>query len=253
MQFSAGRSGCGREPREPLQLISLPIDATMPFRVITQPAEDPAHLGGRREEAELRSLIHSILAGLKPREREVIELSFRHDLHDDDLALALGVSPSRAQALAARARSQLEQALGVMHIALTGRAACPVLGELLAGWDGQLTEDTRELVGWHIEECQTCAQHEWGALRPVAFTRLLPSAPLPPDLREQVLSRCTSAAPDAVAYRRRAVRRAESIWPARFSRAIRYVSWASIRAHPGAAVAAVAVVLWVVAAVSVTC
>ncbi len=113
-----------------------------------------------------------------------------------------------AQALAARARSQLEQALGVMHIALTGRAACPVLEELLADWDGQLTEDTRELVGWHIKECQTCAQHEWGALRPVAFTRLLPSAPLPPDLREQVLNRCTSAAPDAVAYRRRVVRRA---------------------------------------------
>ena len=180
----------------------------MPFRVISQPADGVAHPAGRGEEAELRSLIHSILAGLKPREREVIELSFRHDLHDDDLAIALGVSSSRAQAMAARARSQLEQALSVMHIALTRRAACPVLGDLLADWDGQLTEETRELVGWHIKECQTCAQHEWGALRPVAFTRLLPSAPLPPDLREQVLSRCTSAARDAEAYRRRVVRRA---------------------------------------------
>ena len=170
------------------QMISQPSDATMPFRVISQPAHGPAHVNGDQGQAELRSLIYSILAGLKPREREVIELSFRHDLHDDDLAIALGVSSSRAHALAARARGRLEEALGVLHIALTGREACPVLGELLADWDGQLTEQTRDLVVWHIEECQTCAHHGWGALRPAAFSRLLPLAPLPPELREQVLS-----------------------------------------------------------------
>ena len=135
---------------------------------------------------------------------------------------------------------------------LTRRDACPALGELLADWDGQLTDQTWELVSWHIEDCQTCAHHGWGALRPAAFFRLLPSAPLPPELREQVLSRCTSPAEDAVAYRRRVARRAEAIWFAWFSRAIRQVSWASIRAHPGTAIAAAAVALWVVAAVSVT-
>ena len=76
-----------------------------------------------------------------------------------------------------------------------------MLGELLADWDGQLTEETRNLVGWHIVQCQTCAHRGWGALRPAAFSRLLPLAPLPPELRAQVLSSCTSAAEDAVAYR----------------------------------------------------
>ena len=234
------------------RVISQLADPITPFRVISQPTYGPGHVKGDQGQAELRSLIHSILAGLKPREREVIELSFRHGLNDNDLAIALGVSQSRAIGLASRARGRLEEALGALHIALTGRKACPVLGELLADWDGQLTEQTRELVLWHIRECQTCAHHGWGAMRPAAFFRLLLLAPLPEELREQVLSLCTSTAEDAVAYRRRVARHAEWIWFARLSQAIRQVSWSGIRAHPGVAIAAAAVAVWVVAAVSVT-
>ena len=234
------------------RLVSLPADATVPFRVISQPTNGPAHVKKDQDEGALRTLIDTVLAGLKPREREVIELTFRHDLYDDDLAIALGVSRSRAQALASRARGRLEEALGALHIALTRRAACPALGKLLADWDGQLTEETHDLVVWHIKECQTCAHHGWGALRPAAFSRLLPLAPLPPELRDQVMTCCTSTTEEAVAYRRRITRRAESIWPTRFSSAIRHMSWTSIRANPGTAIAALAVVMWVVAAVSVT-
>jgi len=236
-------------------VVGLPADATMPFRVVSLPASAPdglTHLNGDREQAELRTLIYSILAGLKPREREVIELTFRHHLYDNDLAIALGVSESRAHTLASRARSQLEKALSALHIALTRREACPVLGELLADWDGQLTEETSDLIGWHLEECQTCAHHGWGALRPEAFSRLLPLAPLPPELREQVLSLCTSTAGNAVAYRRRLARHAGSTWFARFSQAISVVKWDSIRANPGAAIATAAVAVWVVAALSIT-
>ena len=234
------------------QVIRQLPDPITPFRVIGQPAYPPGHVHGDQRQAELRSLIHSVLAGLRPGEREVIELSFRHDLNDSDLAIVLGVSQSQAHDLASRARGRLEEALGALHIALTGREDCPVLGELLAGWDGQLTEQTRELVVRHIRECQTCAHHGWGAMRPAAFSRLLPLAPLSPELREQVLRLCTSTAEDAVAYRRRVVRRAEWIWFARFSRVIRQASWCSIRSNPGVAVAVVAVAMWVVAAVIAT-
>jgi hypothetical protein len=89
-------------------------------------------------------------------------------------------------------------------------------------------------------------------MRPAAFLRLLPLAPLPEELRRQVLSLCTSTAEDAVAYRRRVARRAERIWFARFSHAMRQASWSGIRANPGMAVAAAAIALWVVAAVSVS-
>jgi RNA polymerase sigma factor (sigma-70 family) len=234
------------------QVISQLADPLMPFRAISQPVYLPGHVSGDQGRAELRSLIHSMLAALRPREREVIELSLRHDLSDYDLAIALGMSQSRARDLASRARGRLEEALGALHIALTGREACPVLGELLAGWDGQLTEQTRDLIIGHIGECQTCAHHGWGAMRPAAFSRLLPLAPLPRELREQVLSLCTSTAEDAAAYRQRVVRRAEWRWFARISRAVRQASWSSIRANPGPAVAAFAVAVWIVAAVSVT-
>jgi RNA polymerase sigma factor (sigma-70 family) len=237
--------------------VSEAADATMQFRAVSEPtgvADGLAHVSRDTGQAELRALIRSILVDLKPREREVIELSFRHDLYDNDLAIALGVSWSRAHALASRARGRLEKSFGAVYAALTGRQACPVLGELLVDWDGQLTEETRDLAGWHIEQCRTCAHHGRGALRPAALPGLLPLAPLPPELRQQVLSRCSSAAEDAVSYRRGVVQRAESTWFAIFaifSQAIRRVSWDSIRANPGAAIAATAVAVWVVAAVSV--
>jgi len=230
-------------------------DATMQFRVASGSADETdgiADFNGYLGQAELRELIRSLLADMRPREREVVELSFRHDLYDNDLAIALGLSYNRAHALAARTRGRLEKSLAALRTALAGRQACPVMGELLADWDGQLTEQTRDLVAWHIEQCQVCVNQTRGALRPTVISGLLPLPPLPPDLRENVLSLCSSTAEDAVAYRHRVVRRAESTWTTLFAQAIKRASWDSIRAHPGAAVATTAVAVWVVAAVSVT-
>jgi RNA polymerase sigma factor (sigma-70 family) len=230
------------------------LDGTVPFPAI-RPTADPAsslpRADGEMGQAELRALIRSILADLKPREREALELSFRHDLHDHDLAVALGVSWKRAHTRVSRATTRLDKDIAALRIARTKRHACSVLAELLADWDGQLTEEVRELVIWHMEECPTCSSHRQGALRPAAISHLLPLAPLPPDLREQVLSRCTSPEAAAVAYRRRLARRAEPTWFAEFGQAVRQVNWDSIRGNPGAAIAAVAIALWLAAAVSV--
>jgi RNA polymerase sigma factor (sigma-70 family) len=242
-------------------------DATVQFRAIGALAATPmqvpivrqsadatdglADVNGYLGRAELRALIRSILADMKPREREVIELSFRHDLFDNDLAIVLGISASRAKDLAARTRGRLEKSLGALRTALAGRQACPVVGELLADWDGQLTEQTRDLVAWHIEQCQTCINHARGALRPTVLSALLPPAPLPLDLRGKVLGRCSSTSEEAVAYRRSVVRRAESTWAALFTQTIRRASWDNIRANPGAVIATTAVAAWIAVAVSV--
>ena len=79
-----------------------------------------------------------------------------------------------------------------------GGRTCPWLDELLAGWDGQLTTQMRHLVGLHIEQCQACASHRPGALRPEALFDLLPAAAPPVALRERVLRRCAEVTQDAV-------------------------------------------------------
>ena len=214
-------------------------------------AEGLPDVRGDLHPDELLSLIRGILAELQPPEREVIELSLRHDLHNADLAEVLGVSWSRAQALTVRARTMLEKALGALLIVRTGQKACPDLSTLLADWDGRLTEQARDLIAWHVEQCQSCADRKLGGLRPAALSGLMLLDPLPSELRERMLKLCFSSAPGAVAYRRRVIRRAESVPLVRVSSTISLVRWARIRANPGAATALVVVVVWIVAAASI--
>ena len=212
-----------------------------------QPADQPAEPSDP-EQAELQKLIHAVLEELKPDEREVIELSLRHDLYDNDLATALGASWSQAYTLTSRARSQLDKDLGALLVARAKRADCPALGTLLADWDGELTEQTRDRVAEHIEHCGICAAHRRGALRPAALSGLESLAVLPAGLRDEVMKLCSPTTPEVPMYRRSA----ERVRPASFSEAIRALRWGNIRSNPGAAIAVGAVVLWIVAAVGVT-
>jgi RNA polymerase sigma factor (sigma-70 family) len=203
-------------------------------------ADPAADAGDVSAPTSLQAPVRSTLAGLKPAEREVVELTLRHGLYDD-LATALGVSWHRAQARATRARRRLEKALAAPVAASTGREACAELDALLADRDGQLTRQKRDLVDRHIGRCETCASRLSGALRAAVVSGLSPLAELPAELREQTLIRCTSTAPDAVAYRRRAVRRAGSVWSARFWPTIRRLSWRGAGGRRGPAAVAVAV------------
>ena len=202
-------------------------------------------LRGDIEPDDLLSLVCGVLAELPPREREVVELSLRHDLHDFELAEALGMSWSRSHALTTRAHARLEKALGALITARTGREACPELDALLADWDGHLTGSARDLIAGHVEQCQTCASHRLGGLRPAALSGLMPLAPLPTELREQVLLLCSSSAPDVAAYRRRITQRAESVWRARIAAAIWLVNRAGIRIGHRPTTATVTLAIWI--------
>ena len=74
----------------------------------------------------------------------------------------------------------------------------------------------------------------------------MPLAPLPPELREQVLKLCSPDDPDVAADRRRTTQPTESASPV-----ISLVSWANVRRNPGTATVAVVVLVWVVAAASI--
>ena len=138
-----------------------------------QLANEAADVSDATGQTELRMLIRGILAELKPREREVIELSVSHHLDDTDLAATLGMSWSRAHALATRVQGRLEKALDTLLIARAGREACPALDKLLTDREGQLTEQTRELVGGHIVQCEICGDRKRGPLRPATLAGLL--------------------------------------------------------------------------------
>ena len=183
-----------------------------------------------------------MLAELKPSEREVIELQFRHGLDDADLTVALGVSWSRAHAWAVRSRSSLDKALRVLLAARTGREICADLDAMLPDRDEPLTEATSNRVAEHIQRCGTCAIRQPGPLRPTVLSDLLPLAPFPSELKDQVLRACS----EGPTHRCQVAGRPRSTWVARWPQAIRQ-HWAGIRHHTRPATMTMVFAGWVVA------
>jgi RNA polymerase sigma factor (sigma-70 family) len=167
-----------------------------------------AGAGGDAERAELRGFVRAAMDGLRPGEREVIELALGHDLSGADLAAVLGVSRNQAFAVASRARGRLEREAGVLLVARTGRWACPTLDLLLYDWDGRLTAPVRKQVARHAGQCEACAFRTRSALRPALLDGMAPLAALPGGLREKVLRLCADDGPPARAYREEVRQRA---------------------------------------------
>jgi RNA polymerase sigma factor (sigma-70 family) len=187
----------------------LRLDGTEPGLDDGGDLDDPSpDTAGRPDQAELREFVRTALGGLKPAEREVIELDLRHDLHGADLAAVLGVPRNQALQLATGARGQLERGLGALLVARTGRRACPDLDMLLDGWDGELTPPDRKQIDRHIDQCDVCADRIEGALRPAMQHGMVPLFGPPLELRDEVLQLCTSSSPGALSYRREVTQRA---------------------------------------------
>ena len=198
--YAVARNECFR--RLQARGLSAPLDAAVQVT-----SNDPAlALGPEREE--LRDLVVEALSGLNPGDREIIELSLRHALDDDDLADALGVSRSQAQALTSRARAQFEGSLGALLVARTGRG-CEELDGILAGWDGELTVLLRKRVNRHIENCDVCGQRKRSELSPAMLLSMLPMVAIPASLREQVLRLADDPSPVADGHRDLVAHRAE--------------------------------------------
>ena len=180
--------------------------------------DETTDLGAGLEQAELREVVWSALAGLTPSEREIIELSLGHELDGADLADALGVPRNQAHAMASRARAHFEAALGVLLVARAGQEACTELAGILDGWDGRLTVLLRKRVGRHIRRCGVCGDRQRQELSPVALFSVLPMAVLPVALRHQVLGLITDASPGAAAQRLAVGQRAGPLGPGGFPR-----------------------------------
>jgi RNA polymerase sigma factor (sigma-70 family) len=167
------------------------------------------------ERARLRGLLDDAIMGLTPDEREVIELELRQGLAVAEVASVVGVSRTRANALASRAREHLEASLAAVVVARAGRRDCRSLSEMLTGWDGQLTVTLREQLHRHIGRCATCAtrrdlelhpgrllgQTPGEALAAAAADSLQAAAGAPAALRARTLALAAGQEAEAIAHR----------------------------------------------------
>jgi RNA polymerase sigma factor (sigma-70 family) len=206
--YAVARNECHRRLRGRARIASLEEAGEV---------SDPAQTEPRAaDQAALKELVTSAVAGLNPGDREVIELSLRHDLNGADLADALGVPVNQAHALASRARAQLERSLGALLVARSGRKSCAELDAILAGWDGDLTILLRKRISRHVESCETCGERKRRELSPAMLFSMVPLVALPRGLRQQVLRLVSDSSPQAASYRDLVVGRAGRFGPAGF-------------------------------------
>jgi len=141
---------------------------------------------------ELAALVGQAEAGLSDRDREVLDLVYRHGLTGAELAQALGVSGGSAKKMVQRLRDTVERSLGALLVARqasSGHNQCPELATIVAGWDGQFTILLRKRIARHLESCADCDQDRGRLVSPAAL--LGASAlfiPAPSGLRAQTLN-----------------------------------------------------------------
>ena len=171
---------------------------------LSAPPTDTGQMTGYGHDAdagdvELQYLVWAAFTGLEPAERELIELNLRYELKGADLADALGVPRSQAQALATRARSRFTKLLDMLLAASSARGQCPDAAGLLDGWDGTLTPALCKRLASHIRRCPVCGKNRHREVRPAIMLALLPAAALPDWLWERVIGLAT----DELTRRRR--------------------------------------------------
>jgi RNA polymerase sigma factor (sigma-70 family) len=198
--YAVARNECHRRLRG--RATAAPLDD------VDEWVDDAPAVGVAAEQAELRQLVRSALGGLNPGEREIIELNLRHELDGAELAAVLGVPRNQAHALASRARTQFETALGALLVARSGQDACPYLATILDGWNGELTPLLRKRINRHIENCEICDERKRRELSPAALLSLLPVALLPVGLRRELFHLVADRSPVAAEHRDLVVRRA---------------------------------------------
>ncbi|GAA2845115.1 hypothetical protein GCM10010517_01460 [Streptosporangium fragile] len=164
---------------------------------------DPA--AARGGDADLRVMAWNAVRSLSPDDREVLELSCRHGLGPADLAAVLGVTARVAGALYESARERLRDVVTAEVLVRKGPYDCAGRAQLLAGFSGELTRETRERVIRHVSRCDTCAPHRVRQVSAAKVFDLLPAAEVPPTLRVRVMSCFTD--PELVPYRRHVAQR----------------------------------------------
>jgi RNA polymerase sigma factor (sigma-70 family) len=171
--------------------------------------EATADLGLALEQAQQREMVLSALAELARGDREIVELSLRHEFFGADLADALGLPRNQAHSLSSQARTRFEAALGALMVARSSLGACQELSWILGDWDGELSGPLRKQVRRHISTCEICGERRQRQVNPVALLSALPEPVLPESLQHEALSLLADTSAGAAQERAEIAERAE--------------------------------------------
>ncbi len=127
-------------------------------------AAETARHQARDLEAEARELetilvVMAALDGLSDRDRELLNLAFRHGFDDADLAMVVGIPAARAQRQVARASVRFGKSAAVVKVLCGQWARCEAWERLVGDADPDLpwlTPRLRKRLTRHINSCDTC-------------------------------------------------------------------------------------------------
>jgi RNA polymerase sigma factor (sigma-70 family) len=159
-------------------------------------------LGGTAWRSDLLSTAWAALAGMSPRDSEVVELSIRHGLDTAELADVLGVPRDQARTLAQSCGDRFEASWDLLLADCPGRSwYCETAAGYLSSLNGVLT---RVAPGWmkeHAPRCGVCTKRERLNPGSAVVLGLLPAATLAADERKRLLWLLSESSPDVEAYR----------------------------------------------------
>ncbi|MET8160335.1 sigma-70 family RNA polymerase sigma factor [Sphaerisporangium sp. NPDC005289] len=127
-------------------------------------------------------LANEVLACLDPREREILDLTLRHDLTLDEVARILDIATDAVAAAALQGRRNAERWLAAVMDARRPNPRCTLLADLVAAWMTSPTRLIRAHISRHVRACPNCQAAPAKATITTLLTRLpILASPLPPD------------------------------------------------------------------------
>jgi DNA-directed RNA polymerase specialized sigma24 family protein len=149
----------------------------------------PADAATRTTGQDTLPVLAAALSRLADRDREVLNLAFRHGIEGADLAVVLGVSPRRAPAMLSDAGARFRKSAALVAVLRGDLTGCEALETITAKRhpaSPPLTPERRELLIRHLESCPACAaQHGDQVLGPEMLSAV-PFATLPLTLRLRI-------------------------------------------------------------------
>ncbi|HLG01042.1 MAG TPA: hypothetical protein VI916_11250 [Acidimicrobiia bacterium] len=136
--------------------------------------------------AMIESIALSVLDGVEPADRAVLDLAVRRRLEGDDLASALDVAEPFVAGVVRDASTAADHLLGHYVLARIGHDTCPRLREALGDPPPDRLAPLAERVDAHLEECSLCTDRRLGLSAVTSMLDAIPARPAPEALHDAV-------------------------------------------------------------------